>query len=167
MTQLLQSKNDIADSIHLIESLINRVNSFRSKVDSYHTSWYDEICQIANKVNIVETKPRTNKQQIFGDNHTSVIEDFFKISLTIPLLDSLVQDLQTHFSETSLVSYTGLHRIPSNIVRNQHGAKKPLKEFYNKDEFSYPRRIDADTWTVGGILGESTRKAVDFEAFII
>jgi hypothetical protein len=147
VTQLLQSKkNDIADGIHLIESLINSVNSIRSNVDSYHNSWYDEISQLANKLNIVETKPRTNKRQIFRDNHPSdSVKDFYKVSLTIPLLDSLVRDLQTRFSENSLVSYTGLHLIPSNVVKNHQGSKKPLKELcksffeFYEDEFPYPR----------------------------
>ena len=183
VTQLLQSKkNDIADGIHLIESLINRVNYVRSNVESYHNRWYEEISEIAGKLNILETKPRTNKRQIFRDNHPSdSVKDFYKVSLTIPLLDSLVQDLKTRFSENSLVSYTGLHLIPSNVVRNHQGSKKALKdlcksffEFY-EDEFPYPRRIEAELelweeyWVNHKELcpnnASSTLKAVDFEAF--
>ena len=43
VTELLQSKkNDIADGIHMIESLISLFFSIRKKSDTYHAMWYEE-----------------------------------------------------------------------------------------------------------------------------
>ena len=66
VTKLLQSKtNDIVDGIPMITSLISRVASIRKNVDVYHSRWYNEGLSIAKFLNIQESKPRTNKRQIF------------------------------------------------------------------------------------------------------
>ena len=51
VTQLLQSKtNDIADGLHLIESLKNLTTSIRNSIDNYHTKWYAKALTLAYKV---------------------------------------------------------------------------------------------------------------------
>ena len=96
VTQLLHSKsNDIADGVHMITSLINRVSEIRQNVQAYHEQWYMEAMSIAKRLNIQETKPRTNKRQIYRDNHKADdISSFYRVSLTIPLLDTLSEELK-------------------------------------------------------------------------
>jgi len=153
VTELLQSKtNDIADGIHMITSLCSRVANIRRNVDVYHEKWYNESVLIAKRLNICVTKPRTNKRQIFRDNHNADdISSFYRVSLTIPLLDCLERELNSRFSENSLVVYTGLHLIPSKILEKEGTIRKqPLKDlcksffsFYH-DDFPYPLRIEAE-----------------------
>ena len=143
VTQLLQSKkNDIADGIHMIESLISLVSSIRNDVDTYHDKWYQEALELANKVSITESKPRTTSRQLHRANHpSSSISDFYKFSITIPLLNYLL-DLSSRFSQNSLVSYSGLYLVPSKVVSLSKEGKslkdllRPFLEFY-EDHFPF------------------------------
>ena len=158
VTQLLQSKkNDIADGTHMITSLIYNVRAIRSKVDDFHKKCFLKAKVIADRLNIPLSKPRTNKRQIYRDNHPSNgVSDYYKVSLTIPLLDTLEQELTTRFYDNSLACYSGMYLIPSKIVDMQKHPlqKKPLKElcrpliaFYRQD-LPFPHRIEVelDLW---------------------
>jgi len=134
-TILLQSKkNDIADGIKLIHSLLHLVNEFRRNIDEKHEAWYGEALKIAKDLNIPEKKLRTNKRQVHRENHpSSNVSEYYKLSLTIPLLDHVVGQLTSRFSEQSLVSYYGLYLLPSKIVsmnteKNSGASVKPLSE---------------------------------------
>ena len=184
VTQLLQSKkNDLADGVHMIRSLINRVSSIRKNVDAFHDDCYEKITAIAKRLNIPISKPRTNKRQVYRDNHpANSISDFYKVSLTIPLLDTLEQELKSRFSNDTLACYSGLYLIPSKVIGMQNSPrKKPLKElcksiisFYYED-LPYPSRIEAELdlweeyWTSEREIFPTnfaqTLKAVDFTGF--
>jgi len=182
VTELLQSKkNDIADGIHMIKSLINRVVMIRNQVDRYHSSWYEQCVSVAKRLNIPEKKPRTNKRQIFRDNHPSnSVSDFYKVSLTIQLLDTLQQHLESRFSDNALVAYTGLYLIPSKLntfrvdKKSLYELTKSFFEFY-KTDLPFYERVEAELglwqkyWST---MKEdcpdnisSTLKATDFTGF--
>ena len=153
VTQLLQSKtNDIADGIHVITSLLSRVSSIQENVNVYHEQWYNEAISIAKRLNICKSKPRTNKRQIFRDNHDpNDISSFYRVSLTIPLLDILAKEFNSRFSQNSLVAYSGLNLIPYKIldkegtIRKQH-LKDLCKSFFSfyYEDLPYPIRIEAE-----------------------
>ena len=184
ITELLQSKrNDIADGIHMITSLINRVKIIRSNVEEFHDDCFEQVLNIANRLNIPVQKPRTNRRQIYRDNHPSdSISGYYRVSLTIPLLETLEEELVTRFTDKSLIVYTGLYLIPSKIVSMSDSVgRKPLRELCKSlvsfywDDLPFPQRINAelDLWeefwlSEKGDLPsnfESTLKAVDFTGF--
>ena len=136
----------------MITSLLSRVSSIRENVNVYHEQWYNEAISIAKRLNICESKPRRNKRQIFRDNHdANDISSFYRVSLTIPLLDILAKELNSRFSQNSLVAYSGLNLIPSKILDKEGTIRKqPLKDlcksffsFYYED-LPYPIRIEAE-----------------------
>ena len=91
VTELLQSKkNDIADGTGMITSLINRVKAKRQNVNEFHDNCFNKILSMAYRLNIPISKPRTNKRQVYRDNHPAAsVSDYYRVSLTIPLLDTL------------------------------------------------------------------------------
>ena len=133
VTQPLQTKlNDIFVGVHLITSMITRVSETRANVQAQHDEWYQFALRIANKLNINPSKPRTNKRQIFRDNHPAeTISDFYRVSLTIPLLDTLEQELVSRFSENSLLAYKGLYLLPENVVKNEKPLHELVRAFFN------------------------------------
>jgi len=143
VTELLQSKkNDIADGIHMIQSLISLFKSIRTNCDTYHAIWFEEAESLANKFQIAIKTPRITKRQTQRDNHPSnSTSEYYRHSLTIPLLDHVSGDLSTRFSDNSLVSYAGLYLIPSKIVSlNNQSSQESLTEhllpffrFYEED----------------------------------
>ena len=60
VTELLQGKEfDMADASHLLESLKSVILSKRNTLDDFHNNCNRIILEMANKVGINETKPRT------------------------------------------------------------------------------------------------------------
>ena len=92
VTELLQGKEiDMADASHLLDFLKSVILSKRNTLDEFHKNYYRIILEIASKVNINETKPRT---VAFQKNRNKVpsesVSDYFKKVVTIPRLDHLL-----------------------------------------------------------------------------
>ena len=79
VTELLQGKEtDITDASHLLDSLKSVIFSKRNTVDQFHNNCYRIIFEIANKVGISETKPRTAAfQKNRNDAPSKSVSDYF------------------------------------------------------------------------------------------
>ena len=79
VTELLQGKEiDMADASHLLDSLKSVIFSKRNTVDQFHNNCYRIILEIANKVDISETKPRTAAfQKNRNDVPSKLVSDYF------------------------------------------------------------------------------------------
>ena len=140
VTQLLQSKtNDIADGLHLIESLKNLSTSIRNSIDTYHTKWYAKALTLTYKVNVDERKPRTCGRQMNRDNvPAESVSDYFKKVLTIPLADHLHSELKNRFDTTSTNAYYGLYIIPAKMIWSlSHPGKLNWKDNFSLFSSSY------------------------------
>ena len=87
VTQLLQSKGgDIVAGLHLIQSLKNLFVAMRNEIDQYHDRWYKKVIELANKVDVIESKPRTCGRQVHrGNAPATSISEYYKRNITIPL----------------------------------------------------------------------------------
>ena len=64
VTELLQGKEiDTVDASHLLDSLKSVILSKRNTVDDFHNNCDRIILEMANKVSVNETKPRTTAFQ--------------------------------------------------------------------------------------------------------
>jgi hAT family dimerisation domain. len=167
----------------MIESLISLTSTIREDVDRYHNEWYNEAFELAEKLEIPVSKPRTNRRQMHRANHASdSVSDFYKYSLTIPLLDHLLQDLSARFSKDTLVSYTGLYLIPSKILSlDSESPEKSLKDLlfpfiqFYEEEFPSVHLLDSELalWRQYWLTDKEiclnnitlTLKAVKFDGF--
>ena len=184
VTQLLQDKkNDVADGLQMIQAVLNEVRNKRSNVEAFHDNCFQDVVKLANRLNIPVDKPRTNRRQIYRDNHSaSSISDFYRVSLTIPLLDTLEQELNARFNEDTLACYCGVNLLPSKILKNHNSENyKSLRE-HCKDlidlywtDLPSPSRIweELDLWENFWLSEKDicpnnfsdTLKAVDFGGF--
>ena len=116
VAQLLQSKsNDIADGIHMIETLLTCVSETRREVENFHNECYKNI---SKECDIGENVPRHAKWQIHRANHPfTTPSDYFRKSVTIPLL---VTELHSRFTENT---FCLLYTSPS--PRDQRGSRMP------------------------------------------
>lgn len=173
VTQLLQGKSiDIMDGIHLITTLKNSVVKMRNSVDSVHDTWYCEVLELANELGIEEWKPR-NKP-------SDTISDYYKFTITIPLLDHLHSSLDARFDIDSINVYKGLSIVPAkmqSLLSNGIDWKEEFKtaaNFYH-DDLPNPLALDAELFqwqtyweTFIGPLPDNiatTLKSVSFEGF--
>lgn len=101
------------DGIHLIDSLKNDVTKLRNSVDSFHETWYKEALELAQQVDVEEWKPRTVGRQTTRANmpHNSISE-YYKCTITIPLIDHLNSSLEAKFDLDSVNVYKRLCIVP-------------------------------------------------------
>lgn len=101
----------------MIDSLKNLANAIRSDIDKYHTRWYQIALELAAKLNVDEGKPRTCHRQINRSNiPADCTFDYYKRSITIPIVDHLNLELARRFKESSTNVYYGFYLIPSKLI---------------------------------------------------
>ena len=91
VTLLLQEKSiDIMDGIHLTNTMKNNFTNFRNSIDSFHDAWYTKALDLAEKVEVEESKPRTVGRQTTRSHppYKSILE-YYKRVITIPLVDHI------------------------------------------------------------------------------
>ncbi|CAB3986847.1 Hypothetical predicted protein [Paramuricea clavata] len=182
VTKLLQGKTiDIMDGIHLINSLKDNIILMRNSVDRYHNIWYEEALQLAIKVGLEESKPRTVGRQTARANHPfKTISEYYKRTITIPFIDHLHSSLQARFDIDSVNVYKGLSIVPSKMLSLTRDGIDWIEEFKTLATFYYddlpnPLALDAELslwdtyWTTfeGPCPSNiaTTLKAVRFEGF--
>ena len=118
VTQLLQSKGgDIVAGLHLIQSLKNLFVAMRNEIDQYHDRWYKKVIELANKVDVIESKPRTCGRQVHrGNAPATSISEYYKRNITIPLIDHLNTELKNRFGAATTAAYSGLSIIPATLI---------------------------------------------------
>ena len=88
---------DIADSTHRIESLKNLISCKRNTINTFHNKC-DNLA-LACEMGIEGSKTRTFKLQ---GNHNNVLSestsDYFEKVVTIPLLDHLTVEIESHLA---------------------------------------------------------------------
>ena len=182
VTLLLQGKSiDIMDGIHLINSMKNDFTNYRNCIDSFHDSWYAEVLKLAEKIGLEESKPRTVGRQTTRSNPPyKTISEYYKRTISIPLVDHISSALQNRFDTDSVNVYKGLSVVPEKMMSLKKDGKdwrdefKVVADFY-VDDLPYPLALDAELslWTMYWETYEgplpcniaTTLKAVSFDGF--
>ncbi|XP_047130019.2 52 kDa repressor of the inhibitor of the protein kinase-like [Hydra vulgaris] len=137
----LQTKSfDISQQLDEIQNLTNRLREMQRNADAYHNKWYKIALALAKTFDIDEKKPRTCGVQKHRDNQIcDTVSDYFKVSITLPLLNHLLNELENRFDIESLIVYNGLCAIPASLTK-QYFRSCPWKEkfliflnFYKSD----------------------------------
>ena len=103
----------------MVDKVIGNVKSARKNIDSDFQIWYKEILDLAGKLGIIEAIPRkTSIQRNHSNTPSSSLIDHYKKSVAIPLLDSLIIQMQDRFSEEDCQAHHLLYLVPSIIVNN-------------------------------------------------
>ena len=133
VAELLQAKsNDIVKGFDLIGSLIDLFVNVRHDIDNYHEKWYKEALELAKILNIVEVVPRVCSKQMLRENYPSnSSSEYYKLSLTIPLVDTVLGELKRRFEDNQTYVFSGFYGIPYVMVAS---LKSPTKETW-RDHF--------------------------------
>ena len=183
MIDFSQGKSiDIMDGIHLINTIKNDFTNFRNSIDSFHDTWYAEALDLAEKVEVEESKPRTvvGKQTTRSNPPYKSISEYYKRTITIPLVDHINSALQHRFDTESVNVYKGLSVVPTKMMSLKEKGQdwrddfKVVTNFY-VDDLPYPLALDAELslWTTywetyRGLLPDNiatTLKAINFDGF--
>ena len=100
--------------------VIGNIKSARKNIDSDFQVCYKQILCLAEKLGIVEAFPRKTSIKRNRSNipSSSSIDDITKICGYIPLVDSLIIQMQDRFSDDDRHARHLLYLVPSIIVNN-------------------------------------------------
>ena len=146
--ELQRRKIDIVESIKQINLLKARVKELRNTVDDIHNQYYNEALELANNVNVKEKVPRICKVQTARENYDATNGcDYYRVKLTIPLLDHLIEQIEYRFPAEMSNLYSGFYIIPG-IFLNCKGVdwKKEFMKFASSyiDDMPNYRSIHAE-----------------------
>ena len=99
-SKLQKRDKDVVDAYQLVQSCVQAITNRRHKIDEVFASWYaSDIHPLADSVGVCPSVPRKTSLQ---RNRTNVPSnsplEHFKRAVAIPLIDSLLQQLQDRFS---------------------------------------------------------------------
>ena len=117
---------DIVKAHREIEFVQSTVQSARDDIDNFHARVYSTALEVARSVQVDEHVPRTTGRQQHRNNvpFTSISE-YFRLSLTTPLLDYLITELNDRFSEQLSSSLSEIERLlPSDFCTRSAALTK-------------------------------------------
>lgn len=92
------TSSDILGLFSDIRDVVKTLCPVRQKMEDKHPKWFQEACQIAEKLAIIVQKPRTCQvQHNHANTPAETIEDHYRRNLTIPLADHLMNELENRF----------------------------------------------------------------------
>ena len=87
---------DVVRAHREIETVKATIRDVRSRVDTFHSQVYEQVHLLSQSIEVVETAPRQASRQQHRQNIPSTtISDYYKRTLTIPLLDHLSSELDS------------------------------------------------------------------------
>ena len=123
--QLQGAHLDILTAIKEVDMMLTSVNSVRKFLDVYHNNWFREACNIAGRIDSTIKHPRIcEKQSQRSNNPAKDTEDYFKLNISIPFLDHLLQEVTHRFSNKNCIAIRGLSIIPSIMAREYQSTSK-------------------------------------------
>ena len=113
---------DVCRAHRDIESVKTALKSARSdsQVDTFHEQTFEEAVRLGASVGIEQSSPRlAGRQQHRSNVPAGTVKDYYKLNLTIPLLDHINGELDTRFSsESSAIVVDFMQLLPSTICEN-------------------------------------------------
>ena len=113
----LQGQNqDIASGVALMGQCSSVIKSLRENIDDYAHRIFEHSSRIANQYQIAISKPRLSlRQQHHSNPPTDSVEEYFKVTVTIPFLDHLLSDLTSRFAAHVKQTASIQKLLPVNI----------------------------------------------------
>lgn len=114
---------DILCEVEKVPSIIETLNKMLENVNTVHSSWFEQAFQLATKV--------APEQICFSEEVSSCEspEIYYRENLSIPLLRSLIDEMEYSFSDSHLKALSVLSLLPScnlHPVLSVEFAKKPF-----------------------------------------
>lgn len=119
ISRILQGiDNDVLAAFECIKNVVNILENMRTNCDTVFKQIFKESCSLMKNFEIEVKTPRLSKRQTQRSNHPSEnTEDFYRVSLFIPLVENVLEDLKLQFLSKQNQTITILSQlIPKCIV---------------------------------------------------
>ena len=89
----------------------------RHDIDDCHEKWYKATLELARILAMVEVVPRVCSKQTLRENYLSNSSSvYYKLSLTIPLVDTVLGELRRRFEGNQTYVFSGFYVFPYVMV---------------------------------------------------
>lgn len=136
VNKILQNVNsDISNSTEIIHDVIKNLENKRINCSKEFNFIFEECKKEMVKHDIEVKKPRLNGSQSARSNYqTSTIEDYFRVSIYISLIDNVIDDLKKRFlNEKNHQVVLKLSKLmPRNIVEADSDDDNELVKLFIK-----------------------------------
>ena len=95
------------------------IRGVRSRVDTFHSNVYEQVLMLSQSIEVVEAAPRqASRHQQRQNIPSSNISDYYKRTLTIPLLDHLSSELDSRFDAGCSQNFIEfMQLLPSEVAK--------------------------------------------------
>lgn len=147
MLPLQKESLDLFKCSEHIKRICSVITENRSNADSTIKEILSEAQNIAEELDIVLELPRITKRQRHRSNHPAeTAEEYWKRSLLIPYLDSLLNSLNERFSDENSPAFSLLCIHPYNMlqktVQEMKTTSEEIANFYKIDNL----KIEIELW---------------------
>uniref|UniRef100_A0A8D8ZFX7 52 kDa repressor of the inhibitor of the protein kinase n=1 Tax=Cacopsylla melanoneura TaxID=428564 RepID=A0A8D8ZFX7_9HEMI len=157
VANILQSKSlDLLNCTDHVNTISSLIKEHRENVDDTAKGIMFEVNEIADQLNITIAAPRTSKTQTHRTNTpANSTDEYFKRSIIIPYLDSLIMSLGLRFSETNLPAYSILQLHPYHMLQISSQQMKSrvqtISAFYEIEGLEYEIELWRKLWVDKGL----------------
>lgn len=119
LSKIFQKKNlDLNTAANTIKDTLKVLSKCRENVETEFSNIFKSCEDLANIIDVELQIPRLCKQQKNRSNYsTNNVEDYYRITIFIPLLDNVIEDLKTRFSQNTLELFQLSLFLPSNFLK--------------------------------------------------
>ena len=115
--ELQRRKIDIVESIKHINLLKAQLKMLHESVDKFH-EYYNEVLELAKSIDVKEKYPRVCTVQTTRENYqVSTGSDYYRVKITIPFLDHLIEQMDFWFPSEMCNLYNGFYIIPGIFLK--------------------------------------------------
>jgi len=119
ISRILQSiDNHVLAAFECIQNVVTILENMRTNYDTVFKKLFEESCSLMKDFEIEVKTPRLFKRQTQRFNHpTETTEDFYRVSLFIPLVENVLEDFKSRFLNKENQTLTFLSQlIPKWVV---------------------------------------------------
>ena len=116
-TNLQAEAKDIVEAVQEISSVKAALHNARSNIDVHHNRWFHTVEQMCSNIGVEPSLPRRCCRQVHRINvPADTPSTYYCRSVSIPLLDHLLSEMESRFSTHQQTAFLGLSLIPSIMV---------------------------------------------------
>lgn len=133
---VLLQKQDLCveKAAEMIENLKSCFQEKRDESENGFLTLYKEALETMEKLNIEPKMPRiTGRQTNRANTPSGSIEEYFRRTIYIPMLDHMLLDLQTRFDRHTINCFYLFDILPKNLVsKSKDDLKETISALYEK-----------------------------------
>ena len=142
--QLQKRDSDIYKAYTQVSSVKSDVKAIREQIEVHFNRWYEASVELGKDVDVEPALPRIANRQRHRDNVPAATPvQYFQRSLCIPLMDHLIAQMDTYFSEIQMNVSKLMCLVPEVLVSSSDATIDAAIQFY-RDDLVSPDVVDVE-----------------------